>query len=260
MGCSLPYIFKIIIRYYFTFKRILFLKFNKSFITNSIAIALIIISYIINAEYSSYFLFTGLFALSGALTNQLAIHMLFEKVPLLYGSGVIPSRFEEFKKSIKNLMMTQFFTIEQLDNFFANEEKKIDLEPIIQKTDFSPAYDALTKTVMESSFGGMLGMFGGEKALEGLREPFVNKLKNAVIKITKSDAFNNTLQSHMQSSSLSDDMIKSIEDVIDSRLNELTPQIVKEIVQNLIKEHLSWLIVWGGVFGGLIGLVSSFLL
>ncbi len=236
------------------------MKFNKSFITNLIAIALIVISYNINTNYSSYFLYTGLFALSGALTNQLAIHMLFEKVPFLYGSGVIPARFEEFKKSIKNLMMTQFFTREQLDSFFKKEEKKINLEPIIQNTDFSPAYDALTKTVMESSFGGMLGMFGGEKALEGLREPFEKKLKSAVIKITNSDAFNNTLQNHMQNSTLSDDMIKSIEDVIDLRLNELTPQIVKEIVQNLIKEHLSWLVVWGGVFGGLIGLASSFLL
>ena len=236
------------------------MKFNKSFITNLIAIALIVISYNINTNYSSYFLYTGLFALSGALTNQLAIHMLFEKVPFLYGSGVIPARFEEFKKSIKNLMMTQFFTREQLDSFFKKEEKKINLEPIIQNTDFSPAYDALTKTVMESSFGGMLGMFGGEKALEGLREPFEKKLKSAVIKITNSDAFNNTLQNHMQNSTLSDDMTKSIEDVIDLRLNELTPQIVKEIVQNLIKEHLSWLVVWGGVFGGLIGLASSFLL
>ncbi|MCU7375947.1 hypothetical protein PEC18_35415 [Paucibacter sp. O1-1] len=34
----------------------------------------------------------GLFALSGAITNWLAIHMLFEKVPGLYGSGVVPSR------------------------------------------------------------------------------------------------------------------------------------------------------------------------
>ncbi len=236
------------------------MKFNKSFITNSIAVLLIIISYNIDTKYSSYFLYTGLFALSGALTNQLAIHMLFEKVPLLYGSGVIPARFEEFKRSIKNLMMTQFFTREQLDNFFKNEEKKIDLEPIIQNTDFTPAYDALTKTVMESSFGGMLGMFGGEAALEGLREPFEEKLKSAVIKITNSDAFNNTLQNHMQNSSLSDDMMKSIEKVIDSRLNKLTPQIVKEIVQNLIKEHLSWLVVWGGVFGGVIGFFSSFLL
>ena len=234
------------------------MNLNKSFITNSIALLFIALSFVFVA-FRDALLYTGLFALSGALTNQLAIHMLFERVPFLYGSGVIPLRFEAFKESIKNLMMNQFFTEEQLNNFFKSEEKKINLTPIIEETDFSPAFDALSKTVMESSFGGMLGMFGGESALEGLKEPFSTKMKSAVIKIVESEAFNSTLQNHMQSSSLSSDMIKSIEKVIDTRLNELTPQMVKEMVQKLIKEHLSWLVVWGGVFGGLIGLVSSFL-
>ncbi|MCW8895292.1 MAG: DUF445 domain-containing protein [Sulfurimonas sp.] len=233
---------------------------NKSLITNLIAVALVCLSFLVASEFSQLLLFSGLFALSGALTNQLAIHMLFEKVPFLYGSGVIPARFEAFKESIKNLMMSQFFTKEQLDNFFKKEEKKIDLAPIIEETDFTPAFDALSKTVMESSFGGMLGMFGGESALEGLREPFSLKMKSAVIKIVNSDAFNNTIANHMQNSSLSADMIDSIDGLIDARLNELTPLMVKEMVQKLIKEHLSWLVVWGGVFGGLIGLVSSLII
>ena len=232
---------------------------NKSFITNSVALVLVALSFVV-LELHNALLFTGLFALSGALTNQLAIHMLFEKVPLLYGSGVIPMRFEAFKSAIKTLMMNEFFTRGQLETFFANEEKKINLEPIIEETDFAPAFDALSKTVMESSFGGMLGMFGGASALDGLREPFSLKMKAAVINIVNSEAFNNTLANHMQNSSLNDDMLESIESVIDARLAELTPQMVKEIVQRLIREHLDWLVVWGGVFGGLIGLVSSLVL
>ncbi|MDD3060463.1 MAG: DUF445 domain-containing protein, partial [Sulfurimonas sp.] len=180
------------------------MKINKSFITNAIATLLVLLSFVAG-DYVSLLLFAGLFALSGAITNQLAIHMLFERVPLLYGSGVIPLRFEAFKEAIKRLMMQEFFTKTQLEAFFAQEEKKINLEPIIEATDFSPAFDALSKTVMESSFGGMLGMFGGESALSGLREPFSLKMKAAVIRIVNSDAFNNTLQQHMQSSSLSDD-------------------------------------------------------
>jgi len=236
------------------------LKISKSFLTHFIAAILAVLSFVVADKYSSLLLLTSLFALSGAITNQLAIHMLFERVPFLYGSGVIPARFEAFKTSIKELMMSEFFTKEQLNNFFKNEEKKIDLQPIIKETDFSLAFDALSKTVMESSFGGMLGMFGGEKALETLREPFSKKMQSAVSKIVASEAFNITLQNHMQNSSLSDDMLVSIEQVIDARLDELTPQIVKEIVQKLIKEHLDWLVVWGGVFGGLIGLVGSLLL
>jgi uncharacterized membrane protein YheB (UPF0754 family) len=235
---------------------------NKSFITNLFALLLVIVALLtpLGPKITQALLYTGLFALSGALTNQLAIHMLFEKIPFLYGSGVILDRFEAFKLAIKELLMEQFFTKEQLNNFFAKEEKKIDLTPIIEESDFSSAFDALTKSVMDSSFGSMLGMFGGERALEGLREPFTNKLKSAIITIVNSESFTATLDKHLQNSSLNDDILNSIEGVIDTRLDELTPQMVKEIVQKLIREHLQWLVVWGGVFGGLIGLLSSFIL
>ena len=234
---------------------------NKSFVTNLTALTLIPLSFLIpEPMLSKAVLFGGIFAFSGAITNLLAIHMLFEKVPFLIGSGVIVNRFESFKVAIKELMMTQFFTKEQLDNFFASEEKKIDLSPIIEETDFSPAFDALSKTVMESSFGGMLGMFGGEQALDALRDPFSRKLKSAVMKIVSSESFDVQLQNYLSDSSLSDDMLAKIEEVITARLEELTPQLVKEMVQNLIREHLGWLVVWGGVFGGLIGLGSSFVL
>lgn len=236
------------------------MKLSKSFITDAISLALVALSFGLPEPYKQWLLLTGLFALSGAITNQIAIHMLFEKVPFLYGSGVIQLRFEAFKTSIKVLMMHQFFTKEQLDAFFSKEEQKLDLAPMIEEMDLSPAFDALTKTVMESSFGGMLGMFGGVNALEGLREPFSLKLKNSIIEIVKSDVFQQKLALNIKESSLSSDMLKNIESMIDKRLNELTPLMVKEIVQDFMKEHLGWLVVWGGFFGGLIGLASSTLL
>jgi uncharacterized membrane protein YheB (UPF0754 family) len=227
-------------------------------LTNLVSLAIVALSFAVPGDMLPTLLFyAGLFAFSGAITNTLAVHMLFEKVPFLYGSGVIINRFEAFKGAIKSMMMEQFFTKAQLDEFFANEEQKIDLAPLIESTDFSPAYDALSATVMESPFGGMLGMFGGEKALEGLREPFSNKLRSAVTKIVKSETFNAQLQHSLTSSSLSEDIIDKVGSLIDQRLNELTPQMVKELVAHLIREHLGWLVVWGGVFGGLIGLVGA---
>lgn len=231
---------------------------SKSFITDIFSILFIGISFIVPQEYSNLLLFTGLFALSGAITNQIAIHMLFEKVPFLYGSGVIEKNFEIFKASIRTMIMKQFFSKEQLDDFFAKEEQKIDLVPLVEGADFSPAFDALSKTVMESKFGSAIGMFGGEEALEGLREPFTRKLKSAVSSIVSSTAFKAQLAHHLQNATFSDDMINSIEALVTKRLDELTPKMVKELVQELIKEHLGWLVVWGGVFGGVIGLLSSF--
>jgi len=233
---------------------------SKNLLTDLFSLLLIGVSFLVPSTYQDVLLFTGLFALSGAITNQLAIHMLFEKVPLLYGSGVIEKNFSAFKDSIRDMMMKQFFTKEQLGEFFSKEEEKIDLTPLVEGADFSPAFDALSKTVMESKFGGALAMFGGETALEGLRDPFSRKLKSAVSAIVASSAFKAQLDHHIQSSALSEDMITSVETLITRRLDELTPKMVKELVQELIKEHLGWLVVWGGVFGGLIGLVSSILI
>jgi uncharacterized membrane protein YheB (UPF0754 family) len=232
---------------------------NKSLLINSISLFLISLSYFVPVDYTQAVLFTGLFALSGAVTNQLAIYMLFERVPFLYGSGVIEKNFEVFKSSIHKMIMKQFFSKEQLADFFSKEEQKIDLRPLVESADFSPAFDALSVTVMESKFGGAIQMFGGEEALEGLRNPFATKLKSAVSSIVSSDAFKAQLDYHIQNSALSKDMIDSVENLITQRLDELSPTMVKELVQELIKEHLGWLVVWGGVFGGLIGLLSSFI-
>ncbi|MDD3323905.1 MAG: DUF445 domain-containing protein [Sulfurospirillaceae bacterium] len=236
------------------------MKIDKSWLTDIVSITVVFFSFVLAEPYAHWFLLAGLFALSGALTNQIAIHMLFEKVPFLYGSGVIQLRFEAFKSSIKNLIINQFFTKSQLDNFFAQEEKKIDLTQMIDELDFSVAFDALGKTVMESSIGGMLSMFGGVGVLEALREPFGVRLKQAMTEMTKSNDFNNKLNQKLKDSSLSSDILSTLEQLIDKRLDELTPQMVKEIVQNFIKEHLGWLVVWGGFFGGIMGLLSAVIL
>lgn len=234
---------------------------NKSLITNLIALIITIVGLLIN---NSIVLTIGLFALSGAVTNWIAIHMLFEKVPFFYGSGVIENRFEQFKTTIHMLIMNQFFNKENLDRFFkeelSNDDKHFDLSGVINKTDFTPAFESLKDAVMESSFGGMLGMFGGEKALEPLQEPFTLKMKTAINNIVHTDAFQVTLQDALQNSDMSDDIYSKLNDVVTQRLDELTPKLTKQIIQDMIKEHLGWLVIWGAVFGGLIGLVGAMLL
>ena len=231
---------------------------NKSDITNIITVLIMAYGY---SNGNDLIYMVGLFALSGAVTNSLAIHMLFEKVPFLYGSGVIESKFSQFKISIHNLLMNQFFTREHLTRFFQEEmssaKKTIDFEKILNKTDFSPAYESLKESVMQSSFGGMLGMFGGESALEPLREPFTKKLQASIISISASDAFQEVVNEALKSENLSEDIYNKLSKIVNTRLEELTPAMVKEIVQEMIKEHLGWLVIWGAVFGGLIGLVTT---
>lgn len=234
---------------------------NKSLLTNLIAIAIIILGSLSPVQ-QELIKAIGYFALSGAITNWLAIHMLFEKVPYLYGSGVIPDRFEEFKHSIKQLMMQQFFTVDNIENFIETEEqegeKVLNLEPLLNAVDYDKVYESLVASIMGSSFGGMLMMMGGPEALMPLKEPFTEKMKHTLTETVESDRFKAALQQGLNAHKIGENIVDKIETVIDKRLSELTPQLVKEMVQAIIREHLGWLVVWGGIFGGLLGAVFNF--
>ena len=72
---------------------------NKPIISNLTALAILLFGFV-ETPVASYCFAVGIFALSGGITNWLAIHMLFEKIPFIIGSGVVEIRFEEFKKGI----------------------------------------------------------------------------------------------------------------------------------------------------------------
>ncbi|MET1253889.1 DUF445 domain-containing protein [Aliikangiella maris] len=232
---------------------------NKSLITNILSISLIAIGYILA---NPIILSVGLFATSGALTNWLAVHMLFEKVPGLYGSGVIPARFEEFKSAIKTMIMEQFFNDENIDKFLSapdHQPAQFNLAPVIEKIDLAPAFERLLDVIMSSSFGSMLGMLGGREALLPMQEPFIINMRQSIIEITEKDDFKSLLRSEIEQPEVLSDIKEKVSIIIDKRLSELTPTMVKQIVQEMIKQHLGWLVVWGGVFGGIIGLFATFI-
>jgi len=229
---------------------------NKSLLTNAVSVALIGVGFV-TPIYSHEIKTMGLYSFSGAITNWLAIHMLFEKIPYLYGSGIITERFEEFKEGIRNMIMNQFFTQENFEKFLSQNKSsliQIEEESIFEAIDFDKIFVKLKSAITESSFGGMLAMFGGEEALEPLRPHFEVKFKESISEIIGDEKFIDSLMKGSEgNSSLSD----SVSEIVNARLDELTPLMVKEIIQEMIREHLGWLVVWGGVFGALIGLVTT---
>jgi uncharacterized membrane protein YheB (UPF0754 family) len=222
---------------------------NKSLTTNLAALAIIAIGYA-SPIYNEIIYMTGLFALSGGITNWLAIHMLFEKVPFFYGSGVIPNRFEEFKLGIKQLVMTEFFTPKNIETFIEQQSETLstDIEDMI---DFDRVFDGLVEAIEGSSMGSMLGMFGGRKALEPLKEPVTIKLQEVILEMKE------TASLATEEKSLTSSLLFRVEQIVDQRLDELTPAQVKNIIKEMIRNHLGWLVVWGGAVGGFIGLGVS---
>ena len=222
---------------------------NKSLITNLVAISIIMIGFVFKDKHS-FILMTGIFAFSGSITNWIAIHMLFEKVPFLYGSGVILDRFEDIKIGIRNLIIEELFSPEQINKFLLESKDSLS-ENLIHKIDFDRIFQGLVEAIEGSQLGGMLAMVGGRKALEPLKEPIIKKLKIIIEDIV----IENSNKDKNQSST--SNLISKIENVLDARLAELTPKDIKQIIQKMIRDHLGWLIVWGGFFGGLLGFILS---
>lgn len=235
---------------------------NKSLATNLLAVGCVLAGYY-SPIYGDTILTIGLFATSGAITNWLAIHMLFEKVPGLYGSGVIPERFEEFKAGIHALIMNQFFTAQNVEAFFEAQTEDIarsfNPEPVVDIIDYDRIFKGFLEAVVNSQFGAMLGFIGGVAALEPLKEPFELQMRKEVRAILGSPGFISAIEDGMGEENVTGEIIQKVELIVTRRLDELSPQMVKEIVQDMIREHLGWLVVWGGVFGGLIGLLTRLL-
>lgn len=232
---------------------------DKSLLTNFCALLLVAAGLALGGRGGELMLTSGMFAFSGALTNWLAIHMLFEKVPGFYGSGVIPARFEEFKTAIRAMVMEQFFGPAQMAAFFdrlqggeGEQVRTAGLEQLVDRVDLDRAFESLVEVIMQSSFAGLLGMFGGREALEPLKEPFVAKMRAFLLELGE----DRELLARLSKAS-TDIVHEQIEGLVDRRLAELTPAMVKELMQRMIRAHLGWLVIWGGVLGGLIGLLTS---
>jgi uncharacterized membrane protein YheB (UPF0754 family) len=233
---------------------------DKSFLTNFLAAVAALVGFLVPGVAGELLLTSGLYALSGAFTNWMAIYMLFDRVPGFYGSGVIPARFEEFKTGIRELVMQQFFNPDNIRLFFSrggggDSAVRTLLDDVVARVDFDKAFNALVEVIMQSSFATMLSMVGGGKVLERLREPFVERMKQFLADVGNDENFITYLDSHS-----SQMLLGKVEVIVDKRLDELTPQLVKDIMQQMIRKHLGWLVVWGGVVGALMGFVVELLL
>eukprot|EP01012_Entosiphon_sulcatum_P044643 TRINITY_DN5942_c0_g1_i1.p1 TRINITY_DN5942_c0_g1~~TRINITY_DN5942_c0_g1_i1.p1 ORF type:complete len:301 (-),score=54.37 TRINITY_DN5942_c0_g1_i1:31-912(-) len=203
----------------------------------------------------------GMFGLAGGLTNALAIKMLFDRIPFVYGSGVIPAKFEEIRANLKQIMMALFFDKDYLEGYILRKLGKLSgslhLEARAQQLFQSPEVEALINEKLaelaerpEGLFLSMMNIPLG--SLKSLVLPFVLSLS--------ADLAPTLLRIAEPGNLYTVDAIHAeIDTALTAKLSLLTPLQVKQVLEDVIRDHLAWLVVWGNIFGGVLGVLSHFM-
>ncbi len=227
-------------------------RWEKGHVSNLISFALLAAGLwgrVAGINGSEWVLAVGLFGFAGGATNWLAVKMLFDRVPLLYGSGVIPARFRAIREAVKDAIMRYFFDEEYLERFFAERMAGDDVEAKVQKALASAEVDAIIDRKLEElaeSPQGMMLQLVGTQAVKPLVKQFALGFGSELGPLLARGAGTEVGAMRAQ-----------IDGLLEAKLAELTPNRVKEMMEEVIRAHLGWLIVWGNVFGGTIGLLSK---
>lgn len=98
----------------------------------------------------SYILGFGLFGFAGGVTNWLAVKMLFDRIPGLIGSGVIPRQFKEIREAVKDAVLEMFFDSTFLKEYLGSRSKQmlasLNFPQMFKNTVSSPDFDQIFLT------------------------------------------------------------------------------------------------------------------
>ena len=257
---------------------------DKGTLSNTISASILILGLALDAgPVQALILSAGLFAFSGGITNWLAVKMLFDKIPGLIGSGVIPARFREIRRKVKDLILEHFFEEEYLRKFFSEHQKDVDWTRYIKSSRegqsllavfvekqwekltsaevIQPMIDKQIDHLADSSVGGFLMMVG----LENVR-PAVNRFVSAFVESMQdkvmaaaAKASSYDLEIELDEERIIEDIRAQVEPLLETKLHELQADEVTRMMEEVIRNHLGWLIVWGNVFGGALGILAHVL-
>ena len=231
--------------------------FDKGRVSNWISGTILVGGLLASRQYhwAEWLVAAGLFGFAGGVTNWLAVKMLFDRIPLLYGSGVIPSRFREIRETVKGLIMVHFFDEEYLSRFFAERIETLAqdeslgprLVAILESDEVDAIIERKLQEMQQTPTGMILKMVGTETV-----KPMVKRFLSGMGEDVAPLIANEFARPGVEAEALRE----QVNQLLETKLKELTPEAVKRMMEDVIRQHLGWLIVWGNVFGGSIGLLS----
>ncbi len=183
-------------------------------------------------NWLNFLIFPVVGAVIGAVTNELAIKMLFRpykpiyigKFRLPFTPGVIPSQRAHIAKNIAETFESNLFSGAEIQQVLTGDKVRRTL-------------DAKVDAFMTENLGMMAGMFAGykpkvvEKILEGIQQ-------------------------------MSDDLIQNGGDLnigqkIEDKINAMDVQKLEDLILGFSRKQFKHITLFGGILGALIGLVQA---
>ncbi len=182
-------------------------------------------------EWTIFLIFPAVGAVIGAVTNRLAIRMLFRpyqswylgKLRVPFTPGLIPA---ERKKIAENIATT----------VQANLISDLDIHKLLTQ---DTVKNAINKKIDE--FLADLGPFGG--MLGGVKPKIMEKITAALEEVVQEvTADSNTF---------------SVEDKIKDRIDAMDTSRLEELVMGFSQKQFRYITFFGGILGALIGLIQA---
>lgn len=190
---------------------------------NGVLFALLVLGLGLKSQFgffwSHYLITLSLYGLSGTITNVIAIVMIFEKIPYVYGSGIIEDNFDLFKLKLKDVLMSYLFS----------------QGPSIGNINYESLSEKLFEKFKTTSLGLMFQWISVDQIAVLLKEIDLESLIGQEVSTQDWELY------------------------LTNQINRLNPQQIKELILRILEDHLQWLVVWGAVLGVLIGVVDILL-
>lgn len=183
-------------------------------------------------EHINFIIFPIVGAVIGAITNELAIKMLFRPykpiyflgVKLPFTPGVIPSQREIIAQNIA-------------ETFESNLLNGTEIHEVITGEKVRNSLDAKVEEFMNDHLGAMAGMFAGykpiivEKILDGIEDIATDSIANG------------------------GDL--NIGEKIEAKINDMDIEHLEQLVLGFSKKQFKHITLFGGILGFVIGLVQA---
>ena len=183
-------------------------------------------------EYLSFIIFPIVGAIIGAVTNEIAIKMLFRPYKpirilgkqLPFTPGVIPSQREKIAANIAK-------------TFEANLLSGKEIHDIVTSDNVRNILDAKIDTFIKEKLGAFAGM------VTGYKDQIVNTILEGI--------------EEMADNAIAHGGELNIGQKIEDKINNMDIEILENLILDVVKKQLQHITFFGGVLGFVIGLIQA---